>query len=236
MEIPKVWASPFAIAAAITLLTEWSFIEIVQWISNENSRHLLTATTTILGILGWGWGAMLWLRGRDAVSQLEVLQEKHVMLQQKLDELPDMMTRVFTPYFNVLMRSVRSKLSPKEQHDVFAKLQLTRVQDGIEGVRQTRASIQSPFASPFGLEEGRNPYRAAKRPLGSIRSDEAFDDFPRVDSLAREAARPAKHEPEEKTPLFEDQIRQIVKEGIDRSLKGVGIASPDQPTRRQISP
>src|SRR5262245_46227512 len=111
-----------AIAGVITLLTEWSFNEILQWISNENSRHLLTATTTVLGILGWGWGAILWLRGRDAATQLEVLQQKlvglherHVTLQQKLDDLPDMMARVFTPYFQALARPLSAKLSPEEQ-------------------------------------------------------------------------------------------------------------------------
>jgi hypothetical protein len=175
-----------AIAGVITLLTEWSFNEILQWIilwiRNEDNRLLLTAITAVLGILGWGWSVILWVGKRDATAQLEELQ-------RKLDRLP-MMTRMVTPYFHALIIPLMTKLSPEEQRDVFAKLQeATKAIEDHDQLVVGRVVIREK-RSPFGLEEARNPFKAEGKQL-----------------------------------LLQKSINLIVRDGVNRSLTQVGIAT-----------
>jgi hypothetical protein len=200
-----------AIAGAITLMSAEGFNDFVQWItlwtSTEIGRHVLTATITITGILGWAWGFRLWRRRLDAARQIQVLQEKLVTL-------PNMMTRVFVPYFNFLMRSSISKLPAKDQQGV-----VTRLQGAIEVDGRTQALVPSQFAPPMRFEESRLPFGAPKQ---TPHSDEAFRDLLATDLPRHEATSLVKLAPEEEA-LFEDQIGQIVRHGIDRSLRGIGI-------------
>src|SRR5215467_4127691 len=46
--------------------------------------------------------------------------------------------RVFTPYFHALTRPLRSKLSPEEQRDVFAKIQDLKLQNVVEALRRVQ--------------------------------------------------------------------------------------------------
>jgi hypothetical protein len=69
------------------------------------------------------------------------------------------------------------------------------------------------------FEEGRLPFGAPKQ---TPHSNGTFRDLLATDLPKHETAYPVKLAPEEEA-LFEDQIEQIVREGIDRSLRGVGI-------------
>jgi hypothetical protein len=183
-----------AIAGVITLLTEWSFNEILQWIilwiRNEDNRLLLTAITAVLGILGWGWSVILWVGKRDATAQLEELQ-------RKLDRLPDMMTRMVTPYFHALIIPLMTKLSPEEQRDVFAKLQeATKAIEDHDQLVVGRVVIREK-RSPFGLEEAR------------IDLEQAWNPF----------------KAEGKQLLLQNSINLIVRDAVNRSLTQVGIAT-----------
>jgi hypothetical protein len=211
------------IAGAVTFVSaRGSFNELVEsislWTGTGIRRHVVTAAIALVGIAGWIWGFRHWRRTRDAAQQIQVLQEKlvtlqqrHVTLRQKLDELPVMMTRVFVPCFNFLMHSLISKLPAREQQDVVARLR-----SGMEDSGQ-QALIQSPYAPPKRFKDGRLV------PKRSPPFNEPFHDALAAD-LPQEVARAVKLAPEEES-LFEDRIEQIVRQGIDQSLRGIGIRS-----------
>jgi hypothetical protein len=211
------------IAGAVTFVSaRGSFNEFVEsislWTGTGFGRQVVTAAIAIVGITGWIWGFRHWRHGRDSAQQIQVLQEKlvtlqqrHVTLRQKLDELPVMMTRVFVPCFNFLMHSLISKLPPRERQDVVATLQSGMESNGEQTL------VQSPYAPPMRFKDGRLV------PKRSPSFNEAFHDALPAD-LPQEVAGAVKLAPEEES-LFEDRIEQIVRQGIDKSLRGVGIRS-----------
>jgi hypothetical protein len=100
---------------------QWTLL----WIREENNRHLLTAMTAIAGIVGWSWGLLLWLRGRDAATQLELLLKRNFVLERKLEfvtkqlqELPRILADEWRRLFERAPREEQDDMAAKLQHAV----------------------------------------------------------------------------------------------------------------------
>jgi hypothetical protein len=210
------------VAGGITVLSVTPFNDVVEstvlWTRSENGRNLLTVMIAITGMIGWGWAFRLWQRRRDTARQIKVLEEKlltlqqrHVTLRQRLEDLPNMMSRVFVPCFRFLMRSLIGKLPARDQQGIVGSLQ-----GAMEGDRGAPSLVPSQFAPPMRFQ-GRLPFGVPKQ--GALNESASITDLPE-----QESASTVKLSAEEQA-LFDDQIGQIIRQGIDRSLRGIGLRS-----------
>jgi hypothetical protein len=240
------------IAGAITLLMAWKedpvahinqIIEwVLLWIRDENNRNLLTAITTIAGIIGWSWAVISWLWGRDTATRLELLHLENSGLHRRLEfvtkqliQLPDILIRglrdhdlrrlaIDTRTLHIgpyrLEARVLGTFSPEEQDNVFATIKhAIRLQERGDGV----AYIPPRPAERRRLPIQDYPIQDAKReagpPRASPRADHQLDSIEHLESnrsqsIDLDLVRPAAPEREPADP-----IRELLESSVQQILR-----------------